>query len=353
MRKPDFSDMSDEPTPAVTPQWRKARKPTLLPSTSADDALAENVTRAVDHMRANEACVLARAHIEGVHQMRVASRRLRSSLALYRPFIPDDQRRYLNTELKWLINEMGPARDWDVFVDETLGPVAAQFPDDSALKDLCKAADKRRDQAYSRAQTAIKTQRYVGLTMLLGAWSKGHRWNDGTVTTENRRQLARPATELAQTLLDELWTTVKEAGDGFETLTGEARHDLRLHIKKLRYGMEFFESLYRKSQAGPYLLVVKSLQDSLGVDNDIFVAQGLLKPLVKSVPGRKPAAFRHAIGLIIGWHSHIGSERAQKSLSSWDRFVNGKPFWRNPEAHTVLRADQNETIDPFGTLSNA
>ncbi len=351
MRKPDSPDGSeDTPQPTPAPQWRKAKKPMLLPSTTADDALAEIVTRGVDHLRANEACVLARAHEEGVHQMRVAARRLRSSLALYRPYIPDEQRRYLNSELRWLITEMGPARDWDIFVDETLGPVIGHVTDNEALALLHEAAEKQRDKAYVRAQAALKTQRYLGLTMLLGAWAKGHRWHDGDVPMERRRQLNRPATELARHLLDELCDTVKQAGADFESLSAEERHSLRIQIKKLRYGIEFFETLFRKNQAATYLATVKTLQETLGVDNDIFVARQLIKTLVKAVPNRKASAFDYATGLIIGWHTHIASEREKRTMSSWDRFVNATPFWHEATAAAAQATDDEETIDPFGTL---
>ncbi len=96
-------------------RWRKAKTPAIAPLATAEDALTRIVVAGAEHLRANEACVLARAHDEGIHQMRVAARRLRSALTLYRAFIPDEQYRYLNGELKWLIRELGGARDWDVF----------------------------------------------------------------------------------------------------------------------------------------------------------------------------------------------------------------------------------------------
>ena len=61
--------------------WRKARLPVLAPSTTAEEALADIVIACVEHLRGNEGCVLAREHEEGIHQMRVATRRLRSCLA--------------------------------------------------------------------------------------------------------------------------------------------------------------------------------------------------------------------------------------------------------------------------------
>src|SRR5512134_1674753 len=116
--------------------WRKAELPELNPSTTAEVALTEIILGCVEHMRGNEACVLNRDHEEGIHQMRVATRRLRSCLALYGRFIPGEQLDYITGELKWLIGELGPARDWDVFVAEGFGPVAKQLEDDERLAEL-------------------------------------------------------------------------------------------------------------------------------------------------------------------------------------------------------------------------
>ena len=109
--------------------WNKGKAPVLVPATTAEEALTEIVLGCVDHLRGNEACVLTRAHEEGVHQIRVASRRLRSCLSLFRNLIPNEQRKYLNRELRWLIGEFGPARDWDVFVGEVLDPVMDDLPE--------------------------------------------------------------------------------------------------------------------------------------------------------------------------------------------------------------------------------
>ncbi len=152
--------------------WKKARLPVFTSETTAAEALAEIVLSGIIHLRGNEACVLARAHEEGVHQMRVATRRLRSCLIIYEDLLPAEERRYLVKELKWLIGELGPARDWDVFLAEILGPVVKDLPGEATLGLLRDAAEDQRERAYKRAQAAIRSERYVGLALLLSAWAK-------------------------------------------------------------------------------------------------------------------------------------------------------------------------------------
>ena len=88
----DSDAAEDAGAPESQPKagWCKAELPELAPSTTAEAALTEIILGCVEHMRGNEACVLGRGHEEGVHQMRVAARRLRSCLALYGRFIPGD-----------------------------------------------------------------------------------------------------------------------------------------------------------------------------------------------------------------------------------------------------------------------
>jgi len=74
-----------------SPDWCKAEPLLLDRGVTAENALARMVMNCIDHMRRNEACVLARADDEGVHQMRVATRRLRSSLAIYKRLLPAEQ----------------------------------------------------------------------------------------------------------------------------------------------------------------------------------------------------------------------------------------------------------------------
>ena len=159
--------------------WRKAELPELTTaSTTAEVALTEIILGCVEHLRGNEVCVLSREHEEGIHQMRVATRRLRSCLALYGKFIPSEQLDYITGELKWLIGELGPARDWDVFVADGFAPVAKQLEDEGRLTELGEQIEHLRNEAYVRAQAAIGSQRYVGLVLLLNSWAEGRGWRD-------------------------------------------------------------------------------------------------------------------------------------------------------------------------------
>ena len=311
--------------------WKKARLPVFTPETTAAEALAEIVLSGINHLRGNEACVLARTHVEGIHQMRVATRRLRSSLTVYKDLLPAEERRYLVNELKWLIGELGFARDWDVFLAEVLGPVMDDLPDEGKLALLRSKAEDQRDRAYERAQAAIGSERYVGLALLLSAWARGHRWHEHA-SDDGPPGLFVPAVDFARKVIDERYQEVILAGEAFESLSEEKRHAVRIQIKKLRYAVEFFGSLYPKKAFANYLAALKKLQDGLGANNDLAVARTLLGGAIKSARGKEKVRLSYAAGVVVGWHSHVFDGRERDLTKLWEGFSQSEPFWNEGES---------------------
>lgn len=306
--------------------WKKARLPRLTSFSTAEEALADIVLGCVEHLRGNEQCVLGRSHEEGIHQMRVAVRRLRSCITLYQRFIPEEQRIYLIGELKWLIGELGPARDWDVFSGQIMAPVIAQMADEDRLEALSEHVERHRDEAYARAQAAVGAQRYIGLVLLLNSWAEGRGWRD-PAAAERPDTLEVKASEVAHDLLHSIYERLLAAGADFEKLSPEERHKVRIQLKQLRYATEFFSTLFAKRKVTPYLAAMKSLQDQLGVNNDVEVARKLLKRVVKGTRGKVRTGLAYAAGLVVGWHSHVGDGREREVIAAWQQLVQRPPFW--------------------------
>jgi CHAD domain-containing protein len=108
----------------------------LAKNASVDKAVAVVFAACLKHWTANEAAALSGLDPEGIHEMRVALRRMRSALADFREIIPVAQVVWLKRETKWLITSLGVARDWDVFLSELLAPVEAARPKDTGLAEL-------------------------------------------------------------------------------------------------------------------------------------------------------------------------------------------------------------------------
>ncbi len=105
----------------------------LTADMTARAAFAAIAKSALEQLRLNEACALIGEDIEGVHQQRVAIRRLRSLISAFKDTMTGDTRGYLVHELKWLQGVLGPARDWDVFIHETLAQMRQRLPEEATL----------------------------------------------------------------------------------------------------------------------------------------------------------------------------------------------------------------------------
>ena len=114
----------------------------LDPALSGDTALQRIGLACLDQIRRNEAPVMAGLG-DGIHQMRVAVRRLRAVLSAFRKMLPSEQRRWASAELRWLADALGEARNLDVFEGAVIRPTREALPDVAALRVLTAAARLR------------------------------------------------------------------------------------------------------------------------------------------------------------------------------------------------------------------
>jgi CHAD domain-containing protein len=100
---------------------------------------------------------------------------------------------------------------------------------------------------------------------------------------------------LADRALNKRWKKVRKDARDLEMLNAEQRHELRKQLKKLRYAVEYFASLYPSKRVDPFLKRLKKLQAVFGDLNDAAA----VKTLLAETPGDGPAAQR-AVGWMIG-----------------------------------------------------
>ncbi len=314
----------------------KADKIALTPEVTVEGALCRIVGGCLQHFSANEAASLKGEDPEGIHQMRVALRRLRSALALFRPFVPAEQYDWMKGEVKWLGGYLGPARDWDVFLAELLAPVHEGFertngreaPLLAGLGALEAAARARRERAYDGAREAILSPRMTEFQLRLGAWLEEKGWRAQPVNEQSAR-LFQPVGQLADQLLAKRHKRARKAGRGFAGLSVEDRHQLRIVLKKLRYAAEFFRSLYEDKPARRYIQQLAAFQDMLGHLNDVATATRLLHDLHDGGSRAGPGE-RRAAGLVIGWHARGVADLESHLNDQWEGFADAKPFWSKP-----------------------
>lgn len=308
------------------PAATKAERVELAKNASVDNAVAVVFAACLKHWTANEAAALSGLDPEGIHEMRVALRRMRSALSDFREIIPVAQVAWLKRETKWLITSLGTARDWDVFLSELLAPIGAARPGDAGVAKLRIVAETQRDKGYARARRAIQSPRYSAFLARMRRWLSARSWRQGRNAT--RKSLDEPAVKLARRLLTKRHKAVLKLGRDFKKLSPLERHQLRIALKKLRYTAEFFRSLYRKKREKAYFHALAQLQNSLGHMNDIVVADHLLERLSAVRDDQKISDhLSTALGIVAGWHTHSASSSEHEAETNWREFCNCDPFW--------------------------
>ncbi|MGE0649882.1 MAG: CHAD domain-containing protein [Alphaproteobacteria bacterium] len=304
------------------PEVRTAQPIALEPDMPARLALAAAAAEGLRHLGANEAVAREGEDIEGVHQMRVGLRRLKVVLSLAAKMHPEPALDAMRTELGWLGDVLGKARDLDVFIDETLGPLGRRAGDDADIARLRKRAEKARRAAYVELRTALDSPRYTDLQLRLGAWiaALASPTNAGDDT---------PLGEVAVTLIAKRHKRLKKFGKRHGWQTKANLHALRLHAKKLRYTAGFFAPLYPHRKAKRFLKELAALQEMLGLAHDGEVAQGLLALLgTRAAADAAPKpGWRRADALVEGWHLARGADLTTRIEAAWRGFDSAKPFW--------------------------
>ncbi|MBB6252459.1 CYTH and CHAD domain-containing protein [Nitrospirillum iridis] len=306
----------------------KAAAIEFSPDDTVEAALAGVARACLRHMAANEAAVLA-GDPSGVHQLRVAVRRLRSALTLFKAILPPAQSAGLKVALKGLADAVGPARSWDVFLEELLVPVTTAMPEQESLDALAVAAHGARGRGHVAARAAVSGPTYTELLLTLGRWVDGRCWRDDA-PADRLAWLGQPLPPFADAVLTRLRHRAAKRGRHFARLDAPARHGLRIALKKLRYAVDFFRCLYPQKGVRRYVDRLSALQDGLGHLNDVATMDGLIRALRADLAAARdaaPAGWDMGAGLVLGWHAAhmaVGEEALCRAVED---FLDADPFW--------------------------
>ena len=257
--------------------------------------------------------------IEGVHQMRVNARRMRSALGSFRSAVPNDVSLHWREELRWLASQLGDARDLDVFIAEGLTPAR----DQAALAgrdELMGLAEQRRAAAYDVVRETLDSDRYAQFKRDFPEWFRAQQWEQMDLSEKQRKNLDIKIDRYARKLLERLDARVLETGTNLDKNDAEQMHQLRIESKKLRYAAEFFGPII--PGLGTYIRHLKQLQDVLGTLNDVSVMCSLLKELLAGQSD--PNVFGYACAMV-AWRTREGCTLLASFEKRWQAFVHQRP----------------------------
>jgi triphosphatase len=313
--------------PGAPAQPVRAQKFILTPSMTVSGALGEIFQAGLANVLANEVPAVSGIDPEGVHQMRVSLRRMRSALAVFKSMIDASGCQVLNDEFKWLADSLGAARDWDVFVDEILGPVCGVGIDMEGLALLRQRAEAERTAGYGESAAAIGSVRYTKLVIGLAKFIDTHAWMPAAEA--DAALLRAPVDAVAGKILSAAYKKVRKKARGLRDMDVADRHRVRIALKKFRYTSEFLQALYPDADVRRFNKALARMQDQFGHLNDVSVAENLLAHLV-AVKGGTPAERRRAAtaaGQVMGWHARGLHDLEDKLLADWKALKSAPVFW--------------------------
>jgi CHAD domain-containing protein len=269
---------------------------------------------------------------EAVHQMRVAVRRARSAIAIFRPALAPGALDSINDGLRALGRRLGPTRDWDVFAGETIPAIQHALPGDERLATLTTAV-ARRQRAHQKELAdylAGAEFRLLGINLAWFAAARG--WHapprdvagDGTGdgTGDAAEAAPKDLVTFADSVLQQRWKKLLSAGRRIETLDVAALHALRLRAKRARYAAEMFAALHDAKAAQRFIDRLSVLQQRLGVLNDGAVASHLLLEL-----GGAGGRHAYAAGLIAGFLAARAERIRPRIIKAFERVRRVDAYW--------------------------
>jgi triphosphatase len=291
----------------------KAAAVDLIAGTRTRDAFKTIGRACLKQIIGNEPALL-KGNPDGVHQMRVGSRRLRAALSLFAGILRDVQTAAIKTELKWLAGELAPARQLDVLMKRVVAPVKQRHARADGVPSLSHELAEKRKAALVRAQSAVTSARYRALTLEIAAWLETGAW------TNPRDDLVRdrgdiPIEVSAAEQLGRRWKKIRKKAKAITRLDARSRHKLRIQTKKVRYACEFFANL-----------ALEHLQDALGDLNDIVVHEQLIATIgVRRRRASRNRAF--AAGLLTGREDARLDTAMAAATAAYAELAKVKPFW--------------------------
>lgn len=299
----------------------RARAIALTPHLGVIDALRKIVFACVEHLQANEAGVIAGEDAEYLHQARVALRRLRSAFNVFAAAVPRATAAPLLDEFRWLDRVLAPARDWDVFVLETLPPLRAAFPAHAGLDALEQRAASLRAEAGAAARAALRSARYTRLLLQSIALFYRQPWlAEAAPEAESARAMESAA--FAASVLGQRQRKVRKRGRDIGKLDHAALHALRIAIKKLRYAAEFFAALHEGKAQRRFVRALAVLQGHLGTLNDAATVERLCRQLTA-----EDADTLEAIGVLRGWAAARAAAHIEQLPPAWKAWRDAAPYW--------------------------
>ncbi|MGR8979571.1 MAG: CHAD domain-containing protein [Gammaproteobacteria bacterium] len=254
----------------------------LEPGMTAEAALKTIFRRLLKAIKVNEQGTIAGTDIEFLHDFRVAVRRTRTALSQLKNSLPDDIYHQYADFFSWLGKSTSPARDLDVYLyrferGELDIPAAIR----EELTPFYNFLVDRKKESHQELANILNSTQYKK-TLL--TWEQYLKQISDSKPAAAKANI--PVKELADQKIRKLYKRVLKEGEAITPESPAADfHSLRKTCKKLRYLIEFFQSLYPEKKIKKILKALKGLQQVLGNFQDFEVQERIIKSFSEEKAG--------------------------------------------------------------------
>jgi CHAD domain-containing protein len=283
-------------------------------SMSAGEVAFAILRRHFATMLAHEPGVRLGEEPEELHDMRVATRRLRAALKLYAHVLPKRAERY-ERDLRYFARALGGVRDLDVQLERLSGEASKNK---ETFEEVVAVLEERRVEARRRLLEALDSNRYE---RFVASFS-------GTLRRGRSPAPSGPILKVAPDLVRRRYKKVRKDLEALdEDSPPEDFHDLRKKGKRLRYALEPLQGIYGKPSE-KMVELLKTVQDDLGDHQDLIVAAGLMQEL--GAAGDLPPRAIFSMGSMAERHLGDAAEMRADFLASRQlrALKGGKPWKR-------------------------
>lgn len=251
-------------------------------------------------------------NIEDVHDMRVAIRRMRSTIRLLKPYVKRKHIRAYNRDLRRLGRALGAVRDLDVMIGQIQAYQSTLDAEgQSALQPVVGALVARRDEARTDLNDYLDTKSYHRVMksfcdfLMQPLPERAHK--DGVVPYQVRHVLPM--------LISDRLSAVRAYETVLQEADAKTLHRLRIEFKRLRYLLSLFQDVLGP-QVGEVVEEIRTIQDFLGHLNDGTVARSRLKDMLVD---ENPA--------VTGYLNYLAAQEVGLKdgfMAAWTRFNSRK-----------------------------
>ena len=270
----------------------------LDPEGRADATAKQILLSLLNTLEANVEGTKANLDSEFLHDLRVATRRSRSAMGQIKGVFDERDLEPFKQGFAWIGQVTGPSRDMDVYLlkfDDYRASLPEKIKPD--LEPFRVFLQEHHAKAYARLVRKLNSPQF---RKLMKDW---RRWLEEPVPNVSfQPNGVRPIAELADRRIFKIYKRVLKGGKAIQPDSHpESLHDLRKDCKKLRYLMEFFQSLYPKPEIQRLIKLLKMLLDNLGDFQDLQVQAEKIESFGdEMLKEGAPARTLMAMGILVG-----------------------------------------------------